>query len=208
VSRPLSRFNFVPSFEEYRERAKNAGLSLNEKCGSPDGFRSGQSARIYADICSKLTVLAKPGVKFLDIGPGCTELAYHIAETTGQNRQSLTVIDSPEMLSLLPDRPHVTKIEGAFPDCIEKIAHTLGTFDAILSYSVVQSVFRDSNLFAFVDIAVQLLSDQGQFLIGDIPNSTMRKRFMVSASGKAYHKNHYWDLPEPKVLFNMLVDTT
>jgi hypothetical protein len=204
MSGPLSSFNFVPSFEEYRERAKNAVLSVNEKCGSPEVFRAGQSARIYADICSKLTVLSKPGSRFLDIGAGCTDLAHHIVETTGRHHQSLTVIDSPEMLSLLPDRQHVTKIEGAFPDCIQTITHTIGTFDAILAYSVVQSVFRDGNLFAFVDVAVQLLSDQGLFLIGDIPNATMRKRFMVSTSGKAYHKSHYSDLPEPKVSFNML----
>lgn len=204
MSSTLSNYNFLPSFEEFRERAKNTALSLNEKCGFTETFRSGQSARIFSDICSKLTVLAKPGVKLLDIGAGCTELAHHIVETTEQRRQSLTVIDSPEMLSILPDKPHVTRIEGAFPDCIENISQILGTFDAILAYSVVQSVFRDSNLFAFVDVAVQLLRDQGQFLIGDIPNATMRKRFMVSASGKAYHKHHYSDLPEPAVLFNML----
>jgi len=204
MSNTLSNYNFLPSFEEFRERAKNDALSLNEKCGFPEAFRSGQSARIFADICSKLTVLTKPGVKFLDIGAGCSELAHHIVEATGLHRQSLTVVDSPEMLRLLPDRSHVTKIEGAFPDCIQKTAHILGTFDAILTYGVVQSVFRDSNLFAFVDFAVQLLNDQGQFLIGDIPNATMRKRFMVSASGKTYHRSHYSDLPEPKVLFNTL----
>ena len=204
MSSTLSSYNFLPSFEEFRERAQNPGFSFNEKCGFPEAFRSGQSARIYADICSKLTVLANPGVKLLDIGAGCSELAHYIIEITGQNRQSLTVIDSPEMLSFLPDRSHVTKIEGPFPDCIPKTAHSLGTFDAVLAYSVVQSVFRDSNLFAFADFAVQLLNDQGQFLIGDIPNSTMRKRFMVSASGKAYHKSNYSDLPEPKVLFNKL----
>jgi hypothetical protein len=204
MSRTLSSYNFLPNFEEYRERAKNTALSLNEKCGFPEALRSGQSARIYADICSKLTVLVDPGVSVLDIGAGCTELAHHIVETTGRQRQSLTVIDSPEMLSLLPDRSHVTKIEGAFPDCIRKIADTRGAFDAILAYCIVQSVFRDSNFFAFVDAAVGLLNDQGQFLIGDIPNTTMRQRFMMSTSGKSYHKNHYSDLPEPKVLFNTL----
>jgi hypothetical protein len=204
MSRTLSNYNFLPSFDEFRERAKNTALSLNEKCGFVEAFRSGQSARIFSDICSKLTTLTKPDVKLLDIGAGCTELAHHIVETTGHHRQSLTVIDSPEMLSLLPDRQHVTKIEGPFPDCIQKIAHTIGTFDAILAYSVVQSVFRDSNIFEFVDSAAQLLNEHGQFLIGDIPNGTMRKRFMVSASGKAYHRINYSDLPEPKVQFNTL----
>ncbi len=204
MARTLSNYNFLPSFEEYRERAKNTALSLNEKCGFSEALRSGQSARIYADICSKLTVLVEPGIRFLDIGAGCTELAHHIVDTTGRQHQSLTVIDAPEMLSLLPDRSHVTKIEGAFPDCIRQSADTLGAFDAILAYSVVQSVFRDSNLFDFVDTAVRLLNDHGQLLIGDIPNITMRKRFMVSASGKTYHNNYYSNLPEPKVLFNTL----
>jgi hypothetical protein len=204
MSSILSNYNFLPSFDEFRERAKDMTLSLNEKCGFTEAFRSGQSVRIFSDICSKLTVLAKPDIKFLDIGSGCTELAHHIVETTGQHRQSLTVIDSPEMLSLLPNKPHVTKIEGAFPDCLQKSSHIIGTFDAILAYSVVQSVFRDSNLFAFVDCAVQLLNEHGQCLIGDIPNATMRKRFMVSTEGKDYHKKHYADLPDPKVIFNKM----
>jgi hypothetical protein len=203
MSGALSSYNFLPSYEEFRERAKNPAFSLNEKCGFPEAFRSGQSARIFADICSKLIVLTNPGVNLLDIGAGCTELAHHIIEATGRHGQPLTVIDSPEMLSLLPDRSHLTKIEGPFPDCTQKIA-PLGPFNAILAYDVVQTVFRDSNLFAFVDSAVQLLKDQGQFLIGDIPNATMRKRFMVSASGKVYHESHYPDLPHPGIIFNSL----
>ena len=204
VSNGLSSYNLLPSYEEFRERAQNAALSLNEKCGFPEALRSGQSARIFADICSKLTVLTNPGVKLLDIGAGCTDLAHHIVETTARRSQLLTVINSPEILRLLPDRSHLTKIEGPFPDCIQKASPIFEHFDAILAYSVVQTVFRDSNLFAFADSAMQLLNDRGQFLIGDIPNATMRKRFMVSASGNAYHKIHYSDLPEPKVLFNTL----
>jgi hypothetical protein len=199
-----SGYNFLPSYEEFRERAKNPTLSLNEKCGFPEATRAGHSASIFTDICSKLIVLTNPDVNLLDIGAGCTELAHHIVEATGWHGQSLTVIDSPEMLSLLPDRPHLTKFEGPFPDCTRRIAEPLGPFDAILAYDVVQTVFRDGNLFAFVDCAAQLLKDQGQFLIGDIPNATMRKRFMTSARGKAYHESHYPDLPEPSIAFNSL----
>ena len=204
MSSSLSSYNFLPSYEEFRERAKNPAFSLNEKCGFPEALRSGQSARIFADICSKLILLTNTDVKLLDIGGGCTDLAHHIVEATGRHDQSLTVIDSPEMLSLLPDRSHLTKIEGPFPDCMHRIAAPLGPFDAILAYDVLQTVFRDGNIFAFVDTAVQLLKHQGQFLIGDIPNATMRKRFMVSPSGKVYHERHYPDLPEPHVVFNSL----
>ena len=204
MSSTLSGYNFIPSYEEFRERAKNLALSLNEKCGFPEELRSGQSARIFADICSKLTVLSNPGIELLDIGAGCTELAHHIIEATRRHGQSLTVIDSPEMLNVLPEASHLTKIEGPFPDCTRRIRQPLGPFDAILAYDVVQSVFRDGNLFAFVDCAAQLLKDQGRFLIGDIPNATMRKRFMASGRGKTYHESHYPDLPEPCIVFNSL----
>lgn len=194
----------VHGYEAFRERARDPSLSLNEKCGFAEVFRSGQSDSIFADISSKLTAFAKPGVKILDIGAGCSDLALHIVETTGRNGQFLTAIDSPEMLSLLPDSPHLTKIEGRFPDCIKAAAQPLGPFHAILAYGVVQVVYSEGNLFSFVDSAVQLLQDQGRFLIGDISNTTMRKRFMVSAAGKAYHKIYYAHLPEPEVVFNRL----
>ncbi|MGH7126270.1 MAG: hypothetical protein ACREFI_17980 [Stellaceae bacterium] len=108
------------------------------------------------------------------------------------------------MLSQLPDRPHLAKLEGPFPACLKAHAPPLGPFDAVLAYSVAQVVFAEASLFAFVDAAVQLLSEQGRLLIGDIPNATMRKRFMASPSGKAYHALHYAHLPEPKPRFNEL----
>jgi 2-polyprenyl-3-methyl-5-hydroxy-6-metoxy-1,4-benzoquinol methylase len=194
----------LETYDVFRERATDPALSPNEKCGFPDALRAGRSERIYADIRSKLTTLGNPNVKLLDIGPGCSELAQHVVDETGRHNQHLTVIDSAEMLRLLPDSPHLAKIEGPFPACLHAAGRTLGPFDAILAYSVAHHVFFEASLFAFVDAAVQLLADRGQLLIGDIPNATMRKRFMASAAGKAYHKIHYSHLPEPDVVFNAL----
>jgi cyclopropane fatty-acyl-phospholipid synthase-like methyltransferase len=140
----------------------------------------------------------------LDIGPGCGELALHIVDATDREGQLLTVIDSPEMLSQLPERTHLTKLEGPFPACLQTLARPLGPFDAILVYSVAHHVFLEASLFGFVDAAVQLLGDQGRLLVGDIPNATMRKRFMASPAGKAYHAAHYAHLPEPKTQMNTL----
>jgi hypothetical protein len=192
------------TYQGFRERAKDPTLSLNEKCGSPEMFRAGRTESIFADIAGKLTALAKRGAKVLDIGAGCSELTHHIIDMTGRNGQLLATIDSPEMLSLLPDRPHLTKIEGPFPDCTKTFGRSLGPFDAILTYGVAQAVFAEGNLFTFVDAAVQLLNEQGQFLIGDISNTTMRKRFMTSTPGKVYHQTHYSHLPEPNVVFGRL----
>jgi len=195
----------VKSYETFRERARNPTLSLNEKCGYPEVLRSGQSESIFADIASKLTTLMKSEIRILDIGAGCSDLTHYIIEMTGRHNQFLTVIDSPEMLRLLPNRgPHLTKIAGRFPGGIKSAEKILGSFDAILAYSVAHYVFLDASLFAFIDAAVQLLTKQGQLLLGDIPNAKMRKRFMASEEGKAYHKIHYPRLPEPNVVFNTL----
>jgi len=192
------------SYSGYRERAVDPSLSLNEKCGFPESFRAGRSADIFADISQKLTALEKPGSKICDIGAGCSELAHHIVAMTAQHLHSLTVIDSPEMLSLLPSAPHLRKIEGPFPQCMRACSPSIGYFDAILAYSVVQTVFEEGSIFAFVDAATHLLADGGQLLLGDIPNATMRKRFMASDAARAYHQYHYPHLPKPEIVFNAL----
>jgi hypothetical protein len=53
----------VRGYTAFRERAKDPSLSLNEKSGFPEVFRSGQSSRILTDISTKLTLLAKPGAR-------------------------------------------------------------------------------------------------------------------------------------------------
>ena len=194
----------VKSYTDFQQRAKDNSLSLNEKCGIAEEFRAGYEPQILADICSKLTLLSKPGARICDIGAGCTPLSRMIIERTERNGQSLTVIDSPEMLELLPSSAHLRKVAGPFPECLAAGGVGIGPFDAILAYGVASVVFEEANLFAFVDAAVQLLAEPGQLLLGDIPNASMRKRFMASAAGKRYHKQVYAHLPEPEVVFNAL----
>jgi hypothetical protein len=100
------------------------------------------------------------------------------------------------MLGLLPDQPHINKVPGPFPECL-RTRSELGQFDTILAYSVLQYVFVEGNVFAFVDAAIQLLGEAGELLIGDIPNATMRKRFLASPRGKEHHQRHYPDRPLP-----------
>jgi cyclopropane fatty-acyl-phospholipid synthase-like methyltransferase len=194
----------VQGYEAFRERALNPAISRNEKCGFPETLRAGKAEAILADISSKVTALGKTGARILDIGAGCSDLALCIIEAAGKRGQSLTVIDSPEMLSLLPDAPHLTKLAGAFPDCLQAAEQPIGRFDAILAYSVIQYVFANANLFAFVDAAAQLLDEPGELLIGDIPNASMRNRFLSSSRGRAYHEAHYPSVPEPRIATKVL----
>lgn len=193
----------VPGYKAFKDRANDSTLSPNEKAGFPDSYRAGRSSAIFADICSKLPSLLRPKTSFLDIGPGCGELGIHITEHCQRLGIRHTVIDSADVLRLLPDYPNLAKVEGPFPQCLQGRAHPLGPFDGILAYSVVQYVFAESNIFSFVDSALQVLNQSGAFLIGDIPNATMRKRFLVSPNAKNYHRHHYPYLPEPRVNFNV-----
>lgn len=193
----------VAGYEAFCERANDPTLSPNQKAGFPDSYRAGRSADIFKDICAKLPSLNNPGSRFLEIGSGCGELGQHIADYCNQTRILHTVIDSPQVLRHLSDHANLTKIAGPFPHCLHSLAHPLGKFDAILVYSVLQYVFVEGSIFSFVDAAIELLDRTGALLIGDIPNATMRKRFLASASGKLYHQQHYPNSPEPLVEFNV-----
>src|SRR5579872_4902778 len=82
----------VRSYAEFRMRAADASLSLNEKCGFAEEFRAGYAERILADIRTKLPQLDSANSRICDIGAGCSELAQLIvAETAGE--QQLTLID-------------------------------------------------------------------------------------------------------------------
>jgi hypothetical protein len=67
---------------------------------------------------------------------------------------------------------------------------------------VAQYVFSEGNLFHFVDVAIDLLNEGGALLLGDLPNASMRKRFIVSPSGARYHEAHYPEQPQPVISFN------
>lgn len=193
----------VAGYEEFRRRSQDPALSRNERIGFPEIYRAGLSEAILHDIAAKLPAMHTRGARMLDIGCGCGDLALAIIAAAGSRGQALTLIDSSEMLAQLPEERHVTKITGPFPRCIRDHLPPLQQFDAILAYSVLQYVFADGDLFAFFDTAVQLLSETGALLLGDIPNTSMRKRFMASASGRASHQRQYADEPSPVVAFNV-----
>ena len=192
----------VGGYDAFRVRARSEALSRNQRAGFPDEYRAGRSDSILRDIGDKLPAFRAHRTRLLDIGCGCGELAEAMIKTAGQNNQSLTLIDSAEMLDQLPTVSHVRKVIGPFPACLREQESLAGQFDAILVYSVVQYVFSEANLFRFVDTAIDLLNERGALLLGDLPNASMRKRFIVSPSGTHYHEAHYPEQPQPVVSFN------
>lgn len=192
-------------YEDFRRMAADPSLSLQEKIGFPDSYRDGFGEAIFADIRRKLTHLDRQGLVVFDIGCGCSDLPRLMIDHCAAHGHTLVLIDSQEMLSLLPDAPHVIKAPGYFPDeCGDLLQRYAGKVDAVLAYGVLQVVFIEGNVIRFIDACLSLLTGGGQFLIGDIPNISKRKRFFASAAGIAYHKQFMGTDDPPVVNFNLL----
>jgi SAM-dependent methyltransferase len=183
-----SRFVGI-GFEDFRRLALDGKLSPYEKIGFPDAYRKGFEPSIHRDIVAKVPPLATEGATVLDVGPGCTDLPKMIIADAQRLGQDLYLVDSSEMLSLLPDSPCTTKIAASFPDCPALLEELGGKVDAIIAYSLLHYVFVENNSWGFLDAMLSLLAPHGHLLIGDIPNVSMRKRFLDSDAGKAFHRS-------------------
>jgi tRNA1(Val) A37 N6-methylase TrmN6 len=106
------------TFEDFKRLAKDETLSCYGKIGVPDEYRKGYEAAIFEDIKSKLKGLREKRKIVLDIGCGCSELAFMILDLCERNNSKLLLVDSEEMLSFLPNKPFVEKFPGCFPACL------------------------------------------------------------------------------------------
>lgn len=185
-------------FEDFRRLAQDSTLSKYEKIGFPDSYRAGHEAAIFSDIRSKLTHLDSAGRRVLDIGPGCSDLPVMLLDQCGDRGHEVHLVDSAEMLALLPDGPGIAKHAALFPNCPDFVQANQGRFDVILCYSVLHYILVDTAFFRFMDTALSLLAPGGQMLIGDIPNVSKRKRFFSSETGAQFHQAFMrtTDLPE------------
>lgn len=191
-------------FEDFRRLASDQALSKYERIGFPDTYRAGFEEAIFADILGKLTNLNAEERLILDIGPGCSDLPIMLIDHCRVRNHHLHLLDSAEMLGHLPDAEFISKYPGLFPKCDDFISTNQGKFDVILSYSVLHYVLVDVAFFRFIDMALSLLSPGGQFLIGDIPNISKRKRFFASETGTRFHQEFMKTLVKPEVNFNRI----
>jgi hypothetical protein len=193
------------SFSRFAELATDDRFSKYEKIGFPDSYRKGFEEAIFADICAKLPRLKERELTVLDIGPGCSDLPYMLIELCRTQRHRLCLVDSREMLAQLPDGPFIDKRPGMFPTCRDRLVDLQGGVDVILCYSVLHYVFVEASVFEFIDLSVELLAPGGEFLIGDIPNVSKRRRFFSSAAGIAFHRSFTATETLPDVQHNAAV---
>jgi len=192
-------------YEDFKDLAKQAGLSQHERIGFPDAYREGHEEAILSDLRLKAFNLDSPGCSVMDIGCGCGALAGHLMEFCRSRQHRLTMVDSEEVLARLPEARHVVLVPGRFPqETATALSGLSGAVDVVLAYSVFHYVVSDANPFDFIDRALELLAPMGQLLVGDIPNLSMRRRFFSSAAGKAYHRAFTDTDTDPEVVFNVL----
>jgi len=186
-----TRFNHL-TFDSFKRFSKDDTLSCYEKIGFPDDYRRNKEQAIFQDYLLKLSNLNKRNQTIIEIGPGCSELPRMLIDLCEKNDNHLILIDSQEMLDLLPDKPFIKKIASFYPnECIGILSQYQTKIDVIVAYSVMQYIFVEANIFNFLDFSISLLADGGQMLIGDIPNASKRKRFLSSTNGIRHHQEHY-----------------
>ena len=191
-------------FEDFKDMAKDESLSKYEKIGFPNDYREGQEENILADIRSKLTLLDSSSKTVLDIGPGCSDLPLMLINLSLEKKHQLHLIDSEEMLSLLPNVEGVNKISALFPYCTDTISVLQGKIDVLLCYSVLHYILVDTAFYRFLDTALSMLAPGGQMLIGDIPNISKRNRFFSSENGVRFHQKFMKTKQKPLVEFNKI----
>jgi len=193
------------NYEKFRQMACDNTLTCYEKIGFPNNYRQGFEEAIWDDIQVKLPYLALTEKIILDIGPGLSELPYKLIKKCRENQHTLILADAPEVLEQLPNEKFIIKVPGKYPEeSFKLLSGYLDRIDAILCYSVFHYIFEGGNIFNFLDQSLSLLSHQGQFLIGDIPNISKRKRFFSSPVGIKSHQNFTNTSEAPFIQFNCL----
>jgi hypothetical protein len=200
---PHERFAGL-TYETFRQMANDPSLSSHERSGFPDAYRAGAEAAILADVEAKLPHLMQRGSTVVDIGCGAGPLAQELRERCAAREQELALVDSAEVLAHHPDGPGVWKVVGRFPEVPDLLDRCAGRCHAVLAYSVLQYAFVDTSVFAFVDAALTLLAPGGRLLLGDLPNASMRRRFLASEAGRAHHRQYSGRDEDPPVRWPQL----
>lgn len=193
------------NFKKFSQLAINKNLSESEKMGFGYGRDGKFEERIFKDILKKCQELEnKRNLRILDIGCGCSILVKKMIDIAKIQDHELYLLDSKEMLKLLPNNKDFYKIFGAFPDIYEKVKNLCDSFDIIICYSVFQYIFVERPVWHFLDCVMSLINEGGKVLIGDIPNISKRKRFFASNNGIKFHQKFMNTNEVSNVKFNCI----
>jgi hypothetical protein len=192
------------TFDDFRRMAQDDSLSRYEKSGGPDAYRKGKEGLIFQSIVASLPLLNERGKVVLEVGPGCSDLPLMVINLCRERGHKLLLVDSEEMLAHLPDDDFIQKFPAYYPQCESLFADYTSKVNVLLTYSVLNYVFVEGNVWDFLDRSLELLAEGAEMLIGDIPNISKRRRFFSSANGVRFHQQFTNTQALPEVNFNRL----
>tara|TARA_B100001027_G_C16264987_1_gene331502 strand:- start:2762 stop:3490 length:729 start_codon:yes stop_codon:yes gene_type:complete len=145
-------------------------------------FQKRQEKKIPKDVIKKLKVNKRDIC--LDIGCNLGAILLPISKIVNE----ITGIDQPHCIqrlkSKLTNSKNIKLIENDF------FEHDFNNkkYDKIIIYSVIHAMKNKKEVYKFINKALSLLKPTGALLIGDIPNSSLKKRFLNSKYGKKFTK--------------------
>lgn len=190
------------TFDDMRKMAQDESVSRFEKIGFPDSYREGKGELIFQSIVANLPLLNETGKVVLDVGPGCSDVPLMMINLCRDRGHKLLLVDSEEMLAHLPNYEFIQKFPAYYPQVEPLFQEYNSKVDVLLTYSVLQMIFVEGNFWDFLDRSLELLAEGGEMLIGDLPNTSKRRRFFSSSNGIKFHQQFMNTQSLPEVHFN------
>lgn len=165
----------------YADIAPSA-ISQSAKAGRNGLASDGEVEKmILDDIWNKISQKSNQDV--LDLGSGCGPLASLIMERCISSSHSLTMMDQGPVISEIVNFKNYSSdiklLRGIFP--YESNLLENQKFDSIILYGVIHYA---TDPIDFVYSLIEFLKPGGHLLIGDIPNSDKKRRFLLTDYGK------------------------
>ena len=159
--------------EKFEDETINAGRY---------SFQKGQEKKIPDDIIKKLKISKRDIC--LDIGCNLGTILLPIAKIVNE----ITGIDQPYCISRLKNKLKNRKNIKLIGNDFLKHDFKYRKYDKIIIYSVIHAINNKKEVYKFINKALRLLKPTGAMLIGDIPNNSLKKRFLNSNYGRKFIK--------------------
>lgn len=163
------------TFDNYGKKAEQLDSYL--EIASRHSMMGESEKLTIPDVIMKLDL--QPYDRVLDIGCGAGNLliplSFYVKEITGVDHSSCI----KRLKSRIKDVKNISLKSGNFLDIDMD-----NRYDKILCYSVLQYLVNETEVFIFINKALELLVPGGKALFADIPNISKKERFLKSNYGK------------------------
>ncbi|MFO6421845.1 class I SAM-dependent methyltransferase [Motilimonas sp. KMU-193] len=165
-------------FQAYGERAFS--LDNHTQIAGRYGIQQDAEKNIVKDIVAKLDLNACDHL--LEIGCGTGNLLIPLSFSVS----SCVGIDHQDCLKKFSQRSTIDNIHLLPGDFLTLPNSELGSFNKVVIYSVLHCLPDDAAVIEFIDKAFELLAPGGMMLLGDIPNTDTKQRFLASQEGQLF----------------------